>query len=134
MQSRKTFLTKSNFCDLKKTGLENIKTILKGYNMIHVTETIYIIYKPSCPDKYRPKGMNPAKPYQVIAEKTVKGTKDGKEYEDIHFGFIDDRYELSFVAAFNCHVVVNDASGEPLQEYYRYINKTASQAQAPAKV
>lgn len=101
--------------------------------MVHITEQIYIIYKPNCPDKYRPKGMNPAKPYPVIAEKTVKASKDGRDYEDIQFGFIDDKYELTFVAAYNCHVIVNDSSGEPLQEYYRFINKTAAQAAAPSK-
>jgi hypothetical protein len=106
-------------------GLDKINNIMKGSKMIHIIKETMIVFKPNCPEKFKPKNMTTTRPYEVIAEKTVKVSKDGKDYEDLHFGFIGDDYSLSFIASYNCHVVtVEGQSLTSLDDYYKYINKT----------
>jgi len=93
--------------------------------MVHLTGEIHVFFKPSAPEKYKPKNMTMGKPYQVIAEKTIKFSKEGKEYEDIQFGIIADNYELVFVASYNCHCIVHDGSENAFSEYYKFLNKCA---------
>jgi hypothetical protein len=84
----------------------NNNEIFKGEKkMIHTITPLRIMFSTKKEEKYKPQNMLQNKFYEVIANKTTRRKQEQKEIEELHFGFIGEDYQLTFIASFNCFVI-----------------------------